>query len=347
MGRNTTKEKPAMKIPFLLVAPSLMLLAVFAPPTQGEPLQPLGIALEGYAYPFPVTYHPVQSHDTTLQMAYMDVVPKSPNGRAVVLMHGKNFCGAYWEETATDLAEAGYRVVIPDQLGWGKSSKSTAYLYSFPALATNTKSLLDALGIEKATILGHSMGGMLATRFALMFPGTSEKLVLVNPIGLEDWQAKGVPYRPVDDWYARELGQTFESIKKYQLASYYDGEWMAAYDPWVELLARVTLSPEYPRLARVQALTYDMIFTQPVVYEFGRIQAPTLLIIGERDRTALGKDMVDEAARAELGRYDRLGREAAEAIPNSELEAIPGIGHLPHIEAYDLFIKPLLTFLAK
>ena len=332
-------------------SPLSILLAVtlgFAlPPAQAEDLQPLGISLEGYEYPFPVAYHPIISNGVSLQMAYMDVRADRANGRSVVLLHGKNFCGAYWEETATDLAKAGYRVVIPDQLGFGKSSKSTDYPYSFPAFATNTKSLLDALGIEKATILGHSMGGMVATRFALMFPSQTEKLVLVNPIGLEDWQAKGVPYRSVDEWYARELKQNFESIKKYQLASYYDGKWDAKYDPWVELLARVTLSPEYPRLARVQALTYDMIYTQPVVHEFSRIQAATLLIIGERDRTALGKDMVDEESRAELGRYDRLGKEVSESIPNATLAAIEGIGHMPHIEAYDRFIAPLMEFLAE
>jgi pimeloyl-ACP methyl ester carboxylesterase len=333
---------------FLLLPVLLAATLGFAlPHAQGQELQPLGIAFEGYEYPFPVAYYPVPSNGNALQMAYMDVQPEQSKGRSVVLLHGKNFCGAYWEETATDLAKAGYRVIIPDQLGFGKSSKSTDYPYSFPALATNTKSLLDTLGIEKATILGHSMGGMLAARFALMFPGQTEKLVLVNPIGLEDWQAKGVPHRSVDEWYARELKQNFESIKKYQLASYYDGRWDTKYDPWVELLARVTLSPEYPRLARVQALTYDMIYTQPVVHEFSRIQAPTLLIIGERDRTALGKDMVDEAARAELGRYDRLGKEVAETIPNATLAAIEGIGHLPHIEAYDKFIAPLMEFLAE
>ena len=57
--------------------------------------------------------------------------------------------------------------------------------------------------------------------------------------------------------------------------------------------------------------------------------------------------MVDEAARAELGRYDRLGKEVSEALPNATLAAIEGIGHLPHIEAYDKFIGPLMAFLAE
>jgi len=308
-------------------------------------LEPIGIALEGYPYPYDVQQHEIAYNGESLYMAYMDVQPERANGDTVVLLHGKNFGGAYWGQTARDLAAEGYRVVIPDQIGFGKSSKPVDYVYSFHALASNTQALLAALNIDRATILGHSMGGMVAARFALMFPESTKKLVLVNPIGLEDWKAKGVPYRSVDDWYSRELNKSYDGIKAYQLSSYYDGQWKAEYDPWVELLARMTLSPEYPRMARVQALTYDMIYTQPVVHEFPLIQVPTHLIIGGRDRTALGKDQVDEATRATLGQYESLGKEAAAAIPNASLTLLDGIGHLPHIEAYDRFLLPLLEFL--
>ena len=99
-------------------------------------------------------------------MAYMDMAPTAaPNGRAVLLMHGKNFGGYYWRDVAQALAAAGYRVIVPDQIGWGKSSKPDIR-YSFQLLAANTAHLLDMLGIEKAAVVGHSTGGMLAVRFA-------------------------------------------------------------------------------------------------------------------------------------------------------------------------------------
>ncbi len=325
----------------------LVALLLFGINGVASALEPIGIALEGYPYPYEVQYHEIPAHSGPLSMAFMDVQPATPNGETVVLLHGKNFCGAYWGETAADLSKAGYRVVIPDQIGFGKSSKPIDYPFSFPALASNTQALLKAQGVEKAIILGHSMGGMVASRFSLMFPEHTTKLVLVNPIGLEDWQAKGVPYRSVDEWYGRELKKSFEGIKTYQLNSYYDGVWKDEYDPWVELLARMTLSPEYPQMARVQALTYDMIYTQPVIHEFPNIQAPTLLIIGGRDTTALGKDMVDDAKRATLGQYPQLGKAAAKAIPQGKLVLLDGVGHLPHIETYDRFIQPLLDFLDK
>ncbi|HEV2079448.1 MAG TPA: alpha/beta hydrolase [Allosphingosinicella sp.] len=279
-----------------------------------------------------------------LRMAYMDVRPADPNGHTVLLLHGKNFNGDYWGRTAADLASAGYRVVIPDQIGFGKSTKPIGYPFSFHQFAANTAALLDHLGLERAAVLGHSMGGMVATRFALMVPDRTERLVLVNPIGLEDWK-RVVPYLSVWDWYEQELQKDYASIRTYQLESYYDGAWRPAYERPVELLAGMTLSPDWPRMAWVQALTYDMIFTQPVVYEFGDVAVPTLLIIGTRDRTALGKGLVSEEVRQRLGRYDELGERTAAAIPEAELVELDGVGHLPHLEVYGRFIEPLLRFL--
>ncbi len=73
------------------------------------------------------------------------------------------------------------------------------------------------------------MGGMLATRFALMYPQVTEKLILENTIGLEDYK-RFVPYQPVDWWYKNELDQNYVKIKQYQLTSYYDEKWKPEYD---------------------------------------------------------------------------------------------------------------------
>ena len=80
---------------------------------------PLGADLERFAYPYPVRWF--ASGD--LRMAYMDVPPTGPaNGRTAVLLHGKNFCAATWGETARALAAAGWRVIVPDQVGFCYSS---------------------------------------------------------------------------------------------------------------------------------------------------------------------------------------------------------------------------------
>lgn len=313
---------------------------------QKSAVRELDMNLDGFEYPYKVAYLNLTVQQQTLRMAYMDVQPATPNGKSVMLLHGKNFNGSYWKTTIEALNLKGYRVIVPDQIGFGKSSKPAHFQYSFQQLAQNTKALLDNLGIEHVAVLGHSMGGMLAARFALMYPETTEKLILENPIGLEDWKVK-VPYKNVDWWYQRELNMNYDKIKAYQQESYYDGKWKPDYDYMVNVLAGWTLSPDYPRIAWNSALTYEMIFTQPVVYEFKNITAPTLLIIGTRDRTALGKPLVSEEVRKTLGRYDKLGKETRDKIPHAGLVEIPDIGHLPHIEAFDQFIGALLPFLEK
>ncbi len=325
----------------------LLLLSIpFLSFSQQNGLKTLDLNLENYDYPFPVHFIKLHNQEQDLQMAYMDLKPKQANGKTVMLLHGKNFNGAYWKQTAEHLAAAGYRVVMPDQVGFGKSTKPQHYQYSFQQLAENTKAILDELGIDKVSVLGHSMGGMLATRFALMYPERTDKFILENPIGLEDWKLK-VPYKPIDWWYQSELKKTAEGIRKYQLESYYDNQWKPEYDEWVNLLAGWTLNEDYALIAWNAALTYDMIFTQPVCYEFKNITAPTLLIIGQRDRTALGKPLVSAEVRATMGNYPELGRLTQKEIKGSELVEIDAIGHLPHIEAFDRFIEPLLKFLNK
>lgn len=156
-----------------------------------------------------------------------------------------------------------------------------------------------------------------------------------------------MPYQKVDWWYKNELTQSYDRIKKYQLDSYYDGKWKPEYDEWVNLLAGWTLNSDFEKIAWNAALTYDMIFTQPVVYEFQNIKAPTLLIIGTRDRTALGKPLVSKEVQATMGLYANLGKETQKKIPNAKLVEVPNIGHMPHIESFDKFITPLTAFLEK
>jgi pimeloyl-ACP methyl ester carboxylesterase len=311
---------------------------------QQPSLTPYDTDLTNYQYPYPVQFIALNIQGETLKMAYMDVKPSNANGHVIMLLHGKNFNGAYWGQTAKVLAENGYRVIIPDQIGFGKSSKPHHIQYSFQLLCQNTRAILDTLGIRKVCVLGHSLGGMVATRFALMYPELVEKFILENPIGLEDWKVK-VPYQSVDTWYQTELKEDYNSFKKYEQESYYHGTWQPEYDEWLKVDAGWTLDKDYDRIAWNSALTYDMIYTQPVCYEFENIKAPSLLIIGQLDRTALGKNLVSEDIRKTLGNYPVLGKLTHEKIKGSQLVELDGLGHVPHIESFDRFILPLLQFL--
>ena len=301
-----------------------------------------GPELEGFDYPAPVQRFRFESQRQPVQMAYLDAQPERPNGRVAVLLHGKNFCAATWEGTMRFLQAQGYRVIVPDQIGFCKSSKPAAYQYSFQQLAHNTLALLDALRVQRFVLIGHSTGGMLATRIALMMPSRVEQLVLVNPIGLEDWKAEGVPSLSVDQWHVRELQVTAERIRNYERRTYYADEWRPDYERWVQMLAGMFRGPGRAQVAWHSALLYDMIFTQPVIYEFGLLRVPTLLLIGEKDNTAIGKDFAPPEVKARLGDYPRLARRAAAQIPGARLVTFAELGHAPQIQDPERFHQALL-----
>jgi pimeloyl-ACP methyl ester carboxylesterase len=327
------------------VALSGSTLASYAAPAGETPAY--GQQLEGFAYPYAVQRFDFESQGEKLSMAYMDVAPAGPgNGRTAVLLHGKNFCAASWEQTIAALSKAGYRVIAPDQIGFCASTKPAHYQYSFQQLATNTHALLAQLGVQKPALIAHSTGGMLATRLALMYPDEVSGLVLVNPIGLEDWKAKGVPYRTVDQWFQRELKLSAENVRAYEQATYYVGRWKPAYDKWVDMLAGLNKGPGHEIVAWNSALIYDMIFTQPVYYEFRDLKIPTTLMIGTADTTAIGGDIAPPEVRKRLGHYDVLGKEAAAMIPNGRLVEFPGLGHAPQMEEPERFHAELLKALA-
>jgi pimeloyl-ACP methyl ester carboxylesterase len=304
-----------------------------------------GPQLEDYSYPFPLAHYRFQSQGEAMDMAYMDVRPADPNGHVVVLLHGKNFCAATWEGSIKALSAAGYRVIAPDQVGWCKSTKPEHYQYTFEQLAANTHALLQSLGITRAIVMGHSTGGMLAIRYGLLFPADTERLVLVDPLGLEDWRAKGVPWQSLDAQFETQLKTTADSIRDYERATYYAGTWKPEYEPWVQMLAGMYRGPGKRVVAWNSALTYDMIFTQPVFYEFEKLAMPVLLMIGDKDTTAPGKQLAPPELRARLGHYPELAKAAVARMKQAKLIEFPDLGHSPQIQDPAGFHAELLAAL--
>ncbi len=297
--------------------------------------------IEPVEYPYAVKYFSLQIENKSARMAYMDIAPAKANGETIVLFHGKNFNGFYWKDVIPRLTEKGFRVIAPDQIGWGKSDKPNVH-YSFHLLALNNKKLLDALKIDRAVIIGHSMGGMLATRFALMFPEKTEKLILENPIGLEDYRTF-VPYQTFEDALQSEQTQTIEKMREYQKTYY--SEWRPEYEQYVQAQAESLTRADFPQTAVANALTSLMIYEQPVCYEFANIKTPTLLIIGQADRTIVGKDRVPKNVIDKYGNYPELGRKTNREIAGSKLVEIEAVGHIPHVQTLNRFMDAVLNFL--
>jgi pimeloyl-ACP methyl ester carboxylesterase len=291
-----------------------------------------GPELEGFAYPYPIEHYSFTSQGQTLDLAYMDVKPAHPNGRAVVMLHGKNFCSASWGTLLKGVSAAGFRVIAVDQVGFCKSTKPVSYIYSFQQLAANTHALLASLGISKVTIVAHSTGGMIGIRYTLMYPDDVEQLAMISPIGLEDWKAKGVPWMSIDQWYAQERKTTAVGVRTYEGQNYYPGPWKPEYEKWAQMYAGMFAGPGRDIVALSSARIYDMIYTQPVYYEFEQVKAPVLLLIGDKDTTALGKTTSPPAVVAKLGHYPELGKAATKRFPHATLIEFPDLGHAGWIQ---------------
>ncbi|KAJ7223571.1 Alpha/Beta hydrolase protein [Mycena pura] len=296
-----------------------------------------------FTYPFPLKLYRFTSQRQQLEMAFMDVAPTGrPNHKTAILFHGNFFCGATWNETIHVLTHIGYRVIVPDHIGYCKSTKPVGYQFSLAQLATNARGLLDALGIGNVTVMGHSFGGMLTLRYGLMFPESIDQMVVVNAIGLEDYVAKGVPYITIETSDATSLQSTFASIQAYENATYYVGQWEPAYDVWVQMVIDVFFGNERDNFNWNQAQIVDVVLTEPVAHDFSRLQPPVLLMIGEKDTTAIGKTWSPPSVVATLGNFTALAHDVSAQIPDCTLITFPDLGHAPHISDPDDFFAALV-----
>ncbi len=308
-----------------------------SPAPNPTDVKPGSITCEDVPYPYPSSYLPLTMYGQDVRIAYMDVAPSgTPNGHTVVLLHGNNFAGFYFGGPIDALRKEGFRVVVPDQIGYGRSSKPIVP-YNFDDMARNTHLILEHLGVQKAMVVGHSMGGMLAARFATQYPDTVERLVLYNPIGLTDGRF-GRPAPNTDEVYKRTLAANYQTVKASLMR--YVAHNPAAWTPQFEQYARIryswTLGADWPRLAMVQTLIGDMLYREQVIDDWAHIKAPTLAFGGAEDVLPGSSKVFQERMKY-----------VADTIPNGNgrLLLLPGLGHVPHMEAPEKTYPPLIAFL--
>ncbi|WP_407154989.1 alpha/beta fold hydrolase [Bradyrhizobium sp. STM 3557] len=324
----------------LLVTSSMPSRATDAPPRE-----PYGENLEGFPYPYPVHLLPVANEGEQLQMAYMDVAPGQPNGRTALLLHGRNFPSSYWAPVIKTLSDAGFRVVVPDQIGFGKSSKPNGALH-FDNLARNTIALLDHLGIAKAEVVAHSTGGMVAVRIARAYPDRVAHLVLTAPIGLEDYRLS-VPPVPTEKLIETEDKLTAEGYRKQLETNYALKLPPEQITPYIDARFNIKGSPSYAHWLRAFVASYQMIYREPVVHEIPLVTQPTLFIMGADDHNAPGRPYAPEALRAKMGQNAENAKALASQMKDGHAEVIPNTGHLVFLEAREKYDALLLGFLGK
>ncbi len=323
-----------------------VLVAICAPPAIAADQPELGIALEGYAYPYPVHFFTLTINERQHRMAYMDVGPAAnSNGKTVLLLHGRNFPASYWGATIGALSAAGYRVIAPDQLHFGKSSKPDDVPVSFDLMAAHTGALLDGLGIAKVHLIAHSMGNMAGVRFVRTFPAKVEKIVLYAPVGLEDYRLY-VPPVPREKLIEQETALTAEQYFNQLMSTYNPQLSREQFWPYVELRERMSRSAEYPRWVRSYVSSFYAMWKEPYIHEIHLVTQPTLILAGTKDRTAPGKAFAPEELRPRMGQIVERAKEAAQRMPHARVEVFEGYGHMLHLETPDAFMAAVTKFFA-
>lgn len=300
-------------------------------------VKPGSITCEECPYPHPSSYLPLTLYGQDVRMAYMDVAPQgTPNGHTVMVFHGNNFGGFYFGPIIDALRKEGFRVIVPDQVGYGRSSKPIIP-YSFNDHARNSRAILTSLKIEKAMLIGHSMGGMLAARFASLYPAVTERLIIYNPIGLSDTRHGRAPGN-IDEQYKNALNASYASVKQslMRYVAHNPAAWNDEFERYARIRYSWTLGADWPRLAMVQTLTSNVLGSDPVVYDWANIKAPTLAFGG-------AEDVLPGSAKLFQDRMKVL----ADTIPNGngKLHLIPGLGHVPHLEDAARTTQPMVAFL--
>ena len=311
--------------------------SVLPPVPTPTDVRPGSITCDECPYPYPSKYLDISVYSQDVRIAYMDVAPQgTPNGHTVLLLHGNNFGGFYFKAVIDGLTKEGFRVITPDQIGYGRSSKPIAP-FNFNSQARNTYLILQHEKIEKAMVIGHSMGGMLAARIATQYPKAVERVVIYNPIGLTDGRYDR-PMTPIDESYTQTLKTDYQSTRA-GLGRYVAHDpkaWNQEFESYTRIRYSWTLSADWPRLAMVQALIGQMLYADPVVYDWAHIQVPTLAFGGAEDM------LLGTAAQ-----FQERMHHIAKTVPNGNgrVLLLPGLGHVPHLEAPERVLPPLVAFL--
>lgn len=255
-------------------------------------------------------------------------------GQALVLIHGVTSSAETWAPVAPHLAER-FTVVAPDLLGHGLSAKPRGD-YSMGAYASGLRDLLVTVGIERATIVGHSLGGGIAMQFAYQFPERCERLVLVSSGGLgrSVHPLLRAATLPGSEFVLPLLTSTRVLAAGRRLSSVVDRVGLRLPTDTLKIArGHASLADPEAREAFIQTLRASIGAGGQRVDARDRLylaaEMPTLLVWGRRDAII----------------PVRHGLRAAELIPGSRIEVIERAGHFAHIDAPLHFVRVVEDFI--
>jgi len=237
------------------------------------------------------------------------VYSEGGSGEPVVLLHGFGASADNWNRFAGRLTKR-YRVIAPDLPGWGQSTRIDSASYAYPQQVERLHQLLGALGLHRVHLVGHSMGGFIASAYAARYPEEVITLGLIAPHGIAEPQASELALSVAagDNWLVATNVSEFDRLLNKVFAK----------RPYVpKSVFRLLAAHTIRGAAKSARIFTEMQSNDPTLEErLARITAPALIIWGEQDR-------VLHVSCADIFR---------QGIKNSDLLVIPGSGHMPPVE---------------
>jgi pimeloyl-ACP methyl ester carboxylesterase len=287
---------------------------------------PAPTSFKKLAYPMPVSHVAVDG----VEVAFSDVGVGEP---ALVLIHGLGSYMPVWQRNLDALAKQ-HRVVAIDLPGYGKSAKAN-YDYSMAFYARTVDGVINALGLKRVVLVGHSMGGQIAMTHALRYPGKAAALVLVAPAGFEpfghgegSWLAEAVD----KDYVAKTPA---EAVYANVAANFYSMPKEARF--MIDDRLRVIGGPDFDAYTYAVARSVYAMVHEPVLERLGEIRVPALVLFGEDDGLIPNPILHGGTTRA-------VAEGGTRRLPHGRLVMIPRAGHMVQFERPEELDAALLEF---
>lgn len=252
------------------------------------------------------------------------VYSEGGRGEPVVLLHGFGASADSWNRFAKPLIKR-YHVIAPDQPGWGASTRVENASYGYPAQVERLRQFLSALGLKRVHLVGHSMGGFIASAYAARYPDEVITLGLIAPHGMVEPVASELANDAAkgDNWIVATSRPGFERLLNNVFAK-------RSYTPKAVLNY---LADHAIRNSVKSAKIFAEMQTNdpPLADRLANITAPAWIVWGDQDR-------VLHVSCADLFR---------KGIKSSEVMIIPGSGHMPLVENADACARAWLAFVEK
>ncbi|WP_258240922.1 alpha/beta fold hydrolase [Pseudidiomarina homiensis] len=245
------------------------------------------------------------------------------NAPTLLLLHGYTASKELWLRFANRIDER-YNIIIPDLAGHGETGFDPQWSYSPSAQATRLERLLDAFEINSATVIGNSMGGLIAANFALQYPERTDGIVVIDPAGVtapvpsraEKLFQQGQSPFEIDDW------EDFQEFYAMTMAE----------PPYIPEFVLRSMAKRYQEhKAEYIQIAEDFRNLDQLDGRLNEITVPSLIIWGSADQ------LLDVSSAAVWYK----------GIPNAELEIFEGVGHMPMVERPAQTAERVVTFVNK